>query len=44
MKLGARLRVETVPGNHHTFIRAPHVTELARRLRNDLRRVAALAG
>lgn len=40
---GARLRIRTVPGNHHTFIRPPHVAELARLLREDLRRVEVAA-
>jgi len=34
----ARLKVESVPGDHHTFIRPPHVAELARRLRSELRK------
>jgi Thioesterase domain len=38
---GARLKVESVPGDHHTFIRPPHVTELARRLRAELQRASA---
>ena len=33
----APLKVETVPGDHHTFIRPPHVKELARRLQQELR-------
>jgi thioesterase domain-containing protein len=37
----ARLKVETVPGDHHTFIRPPHVTEVARRLRSELQRAGA---
>ena len=37
----ARLKVETVPGDHHTFIRPPHLTELARRVRRDLERAGA---
>lgn len=37
----ARLTVESVPGDHHTFIRPPHVTELARRLRAALGKAAA---
>jgi hypothetical protein len=37
----ARLKVETVPGDHHTFIRPPHVSELARRLRSELQEVGA---
>jgi thioesterase domain-containing protein len=35
----ARLRLETVPGDHHTFLRPPHVTGLARRLRSALQKV-----
>lgn len=34
----ARFRVEVVPGGHHTFIRPPHVAELARRLRLELQK------
>lgn len=37
----ARLKVETVPGDHHTFIRPPHVKELARQLRSELRKAGA---
>jgi len=37
----ARLKVVTVPGDHHTFIRPPHVAELARRLRSDLQEAGA---
>ena len=37
----ARLKVEKVPGDHHTFIRPPHVKELARRLRLELRKAGA---
>jgi thioesterase domain-containing protein len=37
----ARLKVETVPGDHHTFIRPPHVAELARRLNSEIRQVGA---
>jgi len=37
----ARLKVEKVPGDHHTFIRPPHVRELARRLRSELHKVGA---
>jgi thioesterase domain-containing protein len=37
----ARLRVETVPGDHHTFIRPPHVKEVAGRLRSELQKAAA---
>ena len=36
---GARLRLETAPGDHHTFIRPPHVAELARRLKSALPKV-----
>lgn len=32
----ARFRVEKVAGGHHTFIRPPHVKELAGRLRREL--------
>ena len=39
----ARLKIEAVPGDHHTFIRPPHVAELARRLRAELRRSGASA-
>ena len=35
----ARLRLETVPGDHHTFLRPPHVAGLAERLRSALQRV-----
>jgi thioesterase domain-containing protein len=37
----ARLKVETAPGDHHTFIRPPHVKELARRLRSELQKAGA---
>ena len=37
----ARLKVETAPGDHHTFIRPPHVKELARRLRSELGKARA---
>ena len=37
----ARMKVETVPGDHHTFIRPPHVAELARRLNSEIRKVGA---
>lgn len=37
----ARLRLETVPGDHHTFLRPPHVAGLAQRLRSALQRVGA---
>ncbi len=37
----ARLRLETVPGDHHTFLRAPHVAGLAQRLRSALQSVDA---
>ena len=37
----ARLKVVTAPGDHHTFIRQPHVEELAQRLRSDLQEAGA---
>ena len=37
----ALLKVENVPGDHHTFIRPPHVAELAGRLRAELQRAGA---
>jgi|SRR5579859_1987099 len=37
----ARLRLETVPGDHHTFLRPPHVAGLAQRMRSALQGVGA---
>jgi len=37
----ARMKVETAPGDHHTFIRPPHVSEPSRRLRSELQEVGA---
>lgn len=37
----ARFRVEKVSGGHHTFIRPPHVKELAGRLRLELEKAGA---
>ena len=34
----ASVQIEIVPGNHHTFIRAPHVADLGRRLRETMER------
>jgi thioesterase domain-containing protein len=37
----APIKLETVPGDHHTFIRPPHVKELARRLVSEIRTAVA---
>ena len=39
-----RLKLVTVPGDHHTFIRPPHVAELTRRLRAGMVRADRAAG
>ena len=33
---GARVKVAAIPGDHHTFIRPPHVAEVARLLREEM--------
>jgi len=37
----SRIRLETVPGDHHTFLRPPNVAGLALRLRSALQRVSS---
>lgn len=37
----APIKVETVPGDHHTFIRPPHVKDLSRRLVSEIRTAVA---